>query len=160
MFDLKISGGLVVDGTGVAGQVMDIGIVGDRIVAMGDLSDEAVREIDASGRIVTPGFVDIHTHYDGQATWDPEMAPSSWHGVTTVVMGNCGVGFAPAAPDKQEWLVGLMEGVEDIPGSALTEGMTGTGSLSRISRRIGRAGSYGRCRRTSAHRSSACLRHG
>ena len=124
MFDLKISGGLVVDGTGVAGQVMDIGIVGDRIVAMGDLSDEAVREIDASGRIVTPGFVDIHTHYDGQATWDPEMAPSSWHGVTTVVMGNCGVGFAPAAPDKQEWLVGLMEGVEDIPGSALTEGMT------------------------------------
>ena len=124
MFDLKISGGLVVDGTGVAGQVMDIGIVGDRIVAMGDLSDEATREIDASGRIVTPGFVDIHTHYDGQATWDPEMAPSSWHGVTTVVMGNCGVGFAPAAPDKQEWLVGLMEGVEDIPGSALTEGMT------------------------------------
>ena len=124
MFDLKISGGLVVDGTGVAGQVMDIGIVGDRIVAMGDLSDEAARGIDASGRIVTPGFVDIHTHYDGQATWDPEMAPSSWHGVTTVVMGNCGVGFAPAAPDKQEWLVGLMEGVEDIPGSALTEGMT------------------------------------
>ena len=124
MFDLKISGGLVVDGTGVAGQVMDIGIVGDRIVAMGDLSDEAAREIDASGRVVTPGFVDIHTHYDGQATWDPEMAPSSWHGVTTVVMGNCGVGFAPAAPDKQEWLVGLMEGVEDIPGSALTEGMT------------------------------------
>ena len=124
MFDLKISGGLVVDGTGGAGQVMDIGIVGDRIVAMGDLSDEAAREIDAAGRIVTPGFVDIHTHYDGQATWDPEMAPSSWHGVTTVVMGNCGVGFAPAAPDKQEWLVGLMEGVEDIPGSALTEGMT------------------------------------
>ena len=124
MFDLKISGGLVVDGTGVAGQVMDIGIVGDRIVAMGDLLDEAAREIDASGRIVTPGFVDIHTHYDGQATWDPEMAPSSWHGVTTVVMGNCGVGFAPAAPDKREWLVGLMEGVEDIPGSALTEGMT------------------------------------
>ena len=117
MFDLKISGGLVVDGTGVAGQVMDIGIVGDRIVAMGDLSDEAAREIDASGRVVTPGFVDIHTHYDGQATWDPEMAPSSWHGVTTVVMGNCGVGFAPAAPDKQEWLVGLMEGVEDIPGA-------------------------------------------
>ena len=108
MFDLKISGGLVVDVMGGAGQVMDIGIVGDRIVAMGDLSDEAAREIDAAGRIVTPGFVDIHTHYDGQATWDPEMAPSFWHGVTTVVVGNCGVGFAPAAPDKQEWLVGLM----------------------------------------------------
>lgn len=124
MFDLKISGGLVVDGTGAPGQIMDIGIVGDRIIAMGDLSETAIKEIDASGRVVVPGFVDIHTHYDGQATWDQEMAPSSWHGVTTVVMGNCGVGFAPAAPDRREWLVGLMEGVEDIPGSALTEGMT------------------------------------
>ncbi len=81
-------------------------------------------EIDAAGKIVTPGFVDIHTHYDGQATWDPEMAPSSWHGVTTVVMGNCGVGFAPAAPDRHQWLIGLMEGVEDIPGTALAEGLT------------------------------------
>jgi len=124
MFDLKITGGLVVDGTGAPGQVMDIGIVGDRIVAMGDLAEGAAEEIDATGRLVAPGFVDIHTHYDGQATWDQEMAPSSWHGVTTVVMGNCGVGFAPAAPERQEWLVGLMEGVEDIPGSALTEGMT------------------------------------
>ena len=124
MFDLKITGGLVVDGTGTPGKVMDIGIVGERIVAMGDLSEGGAEEIDATGRVVAPGFVDIHTHYDGQATWDQEMAPSSWHGVTTVVMGNCGVGFAPAAPDRQEWLVGLMEGVEDIPGSALTEGMT------------------------------------
>ena len=124
MFDLKITGGLVVDGTGAPGKVMDIGIVGDRIVAMGDLAEGGAEEIDAAGRVVAPGFVDIHTHYDGQATWDQEMAPSSWHGVTTVVMGNCGVGFAPAAPDRQEWLVGLMEGVEDIPGSALTEGMT------------------------------------
>ncbi len=73
---------------------------------------------------MTPGFVDIHTHYDGQATWDQEMAPSSWHGVTTVVMGNCGVGFAPARPDQHEWLIGLMEGVEDIPGTALAEGIT------------------------------------
>ena len=124
MFDLKITGGLVLDGTGTPGKVMDIGIVGDRIVAMGDLAEGGTEEIDATGRVVAPGFVDIHTHYDGQATWDQEMAPSSWHGVTTVVMGNCGVGFAPAAPDRQEWLVGLMEGVEDIPGSALTEGMT------------------------------------
>jgi len=124
MFDLKITGGLVVDGTGTPGKVMDIGIVGDRIVAMGDLAEGGAEEIDATGRAVASGFVDIHTHYDGQATWDQEMAPSSWHGVTTVVMGNCGVGFAPAAPDRQEWLVGLMEGVEDIPGSALTEGMT------------------------------------
>ena len=124
MFDLKITGGLMVDGTGTPGKIMDIGIVGDRIVAMGDLAEVGAEEIDATGRVVAPGFVDIHTHYDGQATWDQEMAPSSWHGVTTVVMGNCGVGFAPAAPDRQEWLVGLMEGVEDIPGSALTEGMT------------------------------------
>ena len=124
MYDLKISGGLVVDGTGTPGRIMDIGVVGDRIVAMGELPETAAQEIDATGRIVIPGFVDIHTHYDGQATWDQEMAPSCWHGVTTVVMGNCGVGFAPAAPDRQEWLVGLMEGVEDIPGSALTEGMT------------------------------------
>ena len=124
MYDLKISGGLVVDGTGTPGRIMDIGVVGDRIVAMGELPEAAGQEIDATGRVVIPGFVDIHTHYDGQATWDQEMAPSSWHGVTTVVMGNCGVGFAPAAPDRQEWLVGLMEGVEDIPGSALTEGMT------------------------------------
>ena len=124
VYDLKISGGLVVDDTGHPGRRMDVGIVGDRIVAVGDLKEAAHQEIDATDRVVIPGFVDIHTHYDGQATWDPEMAPSSWHGVTTVVMGNCGVGFAPAAPDRREWLVGLMEGVEDIPGSALTEGMT------------------------------------
>ncbi|MGA0433874.1 MAG: N-acyl-D-amino-acid deacylase family protein, partial [Luminiphilus sp.] len=124
VYDLKISGGFVVDGTGAPGRCMDIGIVGDRIVAVGALTEAALEEIDATDRVVIPGFVDIHTHYDGQATWDPEMAPSSWHGVTTVVMGNCGVGFAPAAPDRREWLVGLMEGVEDIPGSALTEGMT------------------------------------
>jgi N-acyl-D-aspartate/D-glutamate deacylase len=82
-----------------------------------------LQEIDVAGKVVAPGWVDIHTHYDGQATWDPEMAPSSWHGVTTVVMGNCGVGFAPAAPERHDWLIGLMEGVEDIPGTALAEGM-------------------------------------
>ena len=80
--------------------------------------------IDAEGLLVTPGWVDVHTHYDGQASWDPFLTPSSWHGVTTVVMGNCGVGFAPAAPDRHEWLIELMEGVEDIPGTALTEGMS------------------------------------
>ncbi|WOE74387.1 N-acyl-D-amino-acid deacylase family protein [Alterisphingorhabdus coralli] len=124
MHDLIIRGGTIVDGTGEAAYTADIAVDGDTITAIGDISGEAREEIDATGRIVTPGFVDIHTHYDGQATWDSEMAPSSWHGVTTVVMGNCGVGFAPALPDRHEWLIGLMEGVEDIPGTALAEGMT------------------------------------
>jgi N-acyl-D-aspartate/D-glutamate deacylase len=94
------------------------------ITTIGSDIGKGRKEIDANGKFVTPGFVDVHTHYDGQATWDSEMAPSSWHGVTTVVMGNCGVGFAPAKPDKHNWLIGLMEGVEDIPGTALAEGMT------------------------------------
>src|SRR5262249_27604392 len=89
----------------------------------GSLADRARQVIDAGGLIVTPGFVDIHTHYDGQATWDPLLTPSCWHGVTTVVCGNCGVGFAPARPDRHDWLIGLMEGVEDIPGTALEQGI-------------------------------------
>lgn len=124
MFDLVIRGGTVVDGTGGAPFVADVAVEGDRIVAVGENLGAGREEIDASGKIVTPGFVDIHTHYDGQATWDQEMAPSSWHGVTTVVMGNCGVGFAPAKPDRHDWLISLMEGVEDIPGTALAEGMS------------------------------------
>lgn len=123
MHDLVIRGGTVVDGTGGAPFVADVAIDGDRVSLVGIVSAEGREEIDATGKIVSPGFVDVHTHYDGQATWDDEMAPSSWHGVTTVVMGNCGVGFAPAKPDKHEWLIGLMEGVEDIPGTALAEGM-------------------------------------
>ena len=123
-YDLLIKGGTVVDGTGCEPYLADIAITGDTVAAVGlDLGD-AKEVYDASGCYVAPGFVDIHTHYDGQATWDQEMAPSSWHGVTTVVMGNCGVGFAPAAPDRHDWLIGLMEGVEDIPGSALSEGMS------------------------------------
>ena len=124
MFDLVIRGGTVVDGSGGTPFVADVAVDGDRIVAVGKNLGAGRDEIDASGKIVTPGFVDVHTHYDGQATWDAEMAPSSWHGVTTVVMGNCGVGFAPAKPDRHEWLISLMEGVEDIPGTALAEGMT------------------------------------
>ena len=123
MYDCIIRGGTIVDGTGTQPYVGDVAISGGLIAAMGEVTGEAEEEIDASGLIVTPGFVDIHTHYDGQATWDQEMAPSSWHGVTTVVMGNCGVGFAPARPDRHDWLIGLMEGVEDIPGTALAEGI-------------------------------------
>ena len=122
-YDLVIRNGTIVDGTGGKQFNGDVAVSDGLIVKVGEVEGSAAEEIDATGLIVTPGFVDIHTHYDGQATWDQEMAPSSWHGVTTVVMGNCGVGFAPAAPDRHEWLIGLMEGVEDIPGTALAEGM-------------------------------------
>jgi N-acyl-D-amino-acid deacylase len=101
-----------------------VGIEAGRVVEVGRIQVRGSRELDADGLLVTPGFVDIHTHYDGQATWDPMLAPSSQHGVTTVAMGNCGVGFAPARPDRHDWLIGLLEGVEDIPGTALVEGMT------------------------------------
>jgi N-acyl-D-aspartate/D-glutamate deacylase len=101
----------------------DIAIDDGRISVVGQVTGEAKEEIDASGKIVTPGFVDIHTHFDGQVTWDPLLAPSSGHGVTTIVMGNCGVGFAPCKPEQRDWLIGLMEGVEDIPGTALHEGI-------------------------------------
>ncbi|MEO0462076.1 MAG: D-aminoacylase [Pseudomonadota bacterium] len=123
-YDLIIRGGTIVDGTGGASYTGDVAVKDGLIVGVGAIEGAAAREIDASGKVVAPGFVDIHTHYDGQATWDQEMAPSSWHGVTTVVMGNCGVGFAPAKPDRHEWLISLMEGVEDIPGTALAEGIT------------------------------------
>ena len=98
-------------------------IDGGRISSVGDTAGAARREIDARGQLVMPGWVDIHTHYDGQVTWDPYLTPSSWHGVTTVVMGNCGVGFAPVRPGSHEYLIKLMEGVEDIPGTALAEGI-------------------------------------
>ena len=123
MHDLVIRGGTIVDGTGAAPVVADVAIDADRITAVGQVG-EGREEIDAAGRIVTPGFVDIHCHYDGQATWDPLLEPSSLHGITTVIVGNCGVGFAPVSPDKREWLIELMEGVEDIPGAALSEGIT------------------------------------
>ncbi len=123
MHDLVIRGGTVVDGSGGKPFTADVAVDGGLISLVGKVEAKGREEIDATGLIVTPGFVDVHTHYDGQATWDAEMAPSSWHGVTTVVMGNCGVGFAPARPDRHEWLISLMEGVEDIPGTALAEGM-------------------------------------
>jgi N-acyl-D-aspartate/D-glutamate deacylase len=118
---LVIRNGTVIDGTGAPGVRADVAIDGDRITAVGAVPAPGRRELDATGLVVTPGFVDVHTHYDGQATWDPLLTPSLWHGVTTVVMGNCGVGFAPAAPDRHDWLIGLMEGVEGIPGASLRE---------------------------------------
>ncbi|MEI7622950.1 MAG: amidohydrolase family protein [Actinomycetes bacterium] len=124
MFDLKIINGTIVDGTGEASFVGDVAIVDGQIVEVGpDIQGEAREVIDASGLVIAPGFVDIHTHYDGQATWDPVLDPSASHGVTTVVIGNCGVGFAPVRPGREQWLVELMEGVEDIPGTALHEGI-------------------------------------
>jgi len=122
--DLVIRGGTVVDGTGRDAFEADVGVVGDRIVEIGAVAGKGAEEIDARGKLVTPGFVDIHTHYDGQAVWDSHLAPSSWHGVTTVVMGNCGVGFAPCKPADREKLVELMEGVEDIPGAVMHEGLS------------------------------------
>ena len=124
MHDLVIRGGTVVDGTGASPRVADVAIHDGLVVAIGADLGSARRTLDASGALVTPGFVDVHSHYDGQASWDEEMAPSSIHGATTVAMGSCGVGFAPCREEDRDRLVALMEGVEDIPGSALTEGMT------------------------------------
>ncbi|MFO0617039.1 MAG: amidohydrolase family protein [Polyangiaceae bacterium] len=123
MFDLKIKGGRIVDGTGAPAFEGDVAIQGDKIVAVGDAPGDARRTIDATGCIVTPGFVDVHTHYDGQVTWDADLAPSCFHGVTTAVIGNCGVGFAPVREADRKRLIELMEGVEDIPGTALHEGI-------------------------------------
>ena len=121
--DLVIRGGTVIDGTGADPVESDLGIAGGKIAEVGRVSGRATEEIDARGLLVTPGFVDIHTHYDGQAVFSPRLTPSSWHGVTTVVTGNCGVGFAPCRPDDRDLLIRLMEGVEDIPGVVLTEGL-------------------------------------
>jgi N-acyl-D-aspartate/D-glutamate deacylase len=122
-FDLVIRNGTLADGRGGPLYEADVGLRGGTIAAVGPTLAAGREEIDASGLLVTPGFVDIHTHYDGQATWDPRLQPSSWHGVTTVVMGNCGVGFAPVRPTDHGRLIELMEGVEDIPGAALHEGL-------------------------------------
>lgn len=124
MFDILIRDAMLVDGTGAAPFRGDIAVKDGLIAAVGEVSGPARRVIDAGGRMVTPGFCDIHTHYDGQASWDPFLAPTSLNGVTSIAMGNCGVGFAPARPDRHQWLITLLEGVEDIPGTALAEGLT------------------------------------
>lgn len=123
MHDLVIRGGTVVDGTGAPARSADVAIDGGIITAVGENIGPGKREIDAKGYLVTPGWVDIHTHYDGQVTWDTHLTPSGWNGVTTVVMGNCGVGFAPVKRGEEQFLIQLMEGVEDIPGAALAEGI-------------------------------------
>lgn len=122
-YDLIVRNGLVYDGTGGAPYKADVAVRDGRIAAIGPVSESGREEIDATGRIVTPGFVDVHTHFDGQATWENRMSPSSNHGVTTVVMGNCGVGFAPCKPDQRDMLVAVMEGVEDVPEVVMTEGL-------------------------------------
>lgn len=124
MYDMVIRGGSIIDGTGSAAFIGDIGINGNTITAVGPNLGPGEREIDATGKIVTPGFVDVHTHYDAQAVWSKELSPSSWHGVTTCVMGNCGVGFAPCRPEQRDMLITLMEGVEDLPRAVLAEGLT------------------------------------
>ncbi len=123
MFDLLLMGGTVVDGTGAPARTADVAIRNGVVVEVGRVDGRAHRAIDADGLVVTPGFVDMHTHFDGQATWDPFLTPSCWHGVTTAILGNCGVGFAPVAPGREEWLISVMEAVEDIPGTALAEGI-------------------------------------
>jgi len=123
MHDILIKGGTVIDGTGQAGFTADVAIQDGRITEVGRVDGAARQTLQADGLLVTPGWVDIHTHYDGQATWDPYMTPSSWHGVTTAVMGNCGVGFAPSRSHQRQWMMDLMEGVEDIPGVVLSEGV-------------------------------------
>ena len=130
MFDIVIRNGTIYDGSGAPARRGELAIAQGRIAALayeedgkGARLERGRQELDADGQIVAPGFVDVHTHYDGQITWDPWLQPSSFHGVTTAVMGNCGVGFAPCHPDKRDWLIGLMEGVEDIPGTVLSEGL-------------------------------------
>ena len=122
-FDIVIRGGTVIDGSGGAPFIADVGIKGRTIAEIGVIAGSGAEEIDASGKIVTPGFVDIHTHYDGQITWENTLSPSSGHGVTTVIMGNCGVGFAPARAEDRDMLIKMMEGVEDIPGAVMAEGV-------------------------------------
>ena len=121
--DLVIRGGTIADGLGGELYEGDVAVSGGRIVEVGRVAASGVEEIDAKGKLVAPGFVDVHTHYDGQVTWSHDISPSSQNGVTTAIMGNCGVGFAPCRPHQRDLLVRLMEGIEDIPNVVLTEGL-------------------------------------
>ncbi|HEY3834205.1 MAG TPA: amidohydrolase family protein [Acidimicrobiia bacterium] len=151
--DLVIRRGTVVDGTGAPGRLADVAIDGDRITAVGTIDDKGRRELDAEGRVVTPGFVDIHTHLDAQIHWDPLGSSSCWHGVTSAVLGNCGVTFAPAAPDERDYLAGLMESVEDIPAASILDGLAWDwrsygdylGAIDRLPKGINVGGMVGHC---------------
>ena len=123
MHDLVIRDGTVVDGTGAPGVTADVAVDGDRITTVGAVTDRGRKEIDARGAYVTPGFVDVHTHLDAQIAWDPDATSSCWHGVTSVVLGNCGVTFAPVRKGQERWLAELMESVEDIPADCILEGL-------------------------------------
>jgi N-acyl-D-aspartate/D-glutamate deacylase len=151
--DLVIRSGTVVDGTGTPGRVGDVAISGDRIVAVGEVDGTGTREIDATDRLVTPGFVDLHTHLDAQVGWDPLLSSSCWHGVTSVVMGNCGVTFAPVRPENREYLAEMMESVEDIPARSILDGLPWTwetygeylDALDRLPKGINVGGMVGHC---------------
>ena len=123
MYDLIVQGGTIVDGTGQPSFSGDVAVTDGRISGVGSDLGQAKRTVKADGLIVAPGWVDVHTHYDGQVSWDPLLTPSLWHGVSTIVMGNCGVGFAPVVPERREELIGMMESVEDIPRQSLTAGI-------------------------------------
>ena len=123
MYDLIVQGGTIVDGTGQPSFTGDIAVTDGKISGVGSDLGRAKRTLKADGLIVAPGWVDVHTHYDGQVSWDPLLTPSLWHGVSTVVMGNCGVGFAPVVPERREELIGMMESVEDIPRQSLSAGI-------------------------------------
>jgi N-acyl-D-amino-acid deacylase len=151
--DLVIRGGTVVDGTGAPGRRADVAVDGDRITTVGAVDDRGRRELDAEGRVVTPGFVDIHTHLDAQIAWDPLGTSSCWHGITSVVLGNCGVTFAPCAPDEREYLAELMESVEDIPRDSILDGLAWDwttygeylGAIDRLPKGINVGGMVGHC---------------